>query len=228
MPRTEVPRIRGLGVKKGSVRRLIERNNDYDQRHRHNWDLPLEDKDGWSSHYSTKHKAFDERSNLGSPRRRSRMSSERKMEVVRDAFRHVCRNPTSKTHTLSEIQLEFGTANKDGTMSVSSAEFRACLPRLLHIVNVSDLHLTSEDEDYIIEELDLNRDGRISYAEFVNFIAFSEVYIRRIARSIQSELLKSYENKGSLRSLFDESLNFCVKNMLEVIGIHPLTMKDYL
>ena len=222
-PRTPVPRIRGIPRSPtGSVRRLVEQNRRRDEEERGN-------RNGYSSsdgsdafgdlRYSPRRRGNtfqtsaeyaeyteSSRSSLSPSLRRGRDSSERKMQIIRDAFRHICRNPTSKTHTLSEIRLEFGTPSADGVMSVSGAAFRAALPRLLHIVNVvpRELDLNERDEEFLVEQIDLDHDGKITYAEFVNFITFSDDHLRRIARSIQRKLRKTHRTDASLRQLFDD------------------------
>ena len=110
-PRTPVPRLR-IGRSDGSVRSLIEKSR------RHNRSEALSS--GSSSDESDDLRYSPRR------RRRGRGSSERKVQIIRDAFRHVCRDPTSKTHTLSEMRLEFGR-RRDGVMSVPAAAFRAAL-----------------------------------------------------------------------------------------------------
>lgn len=216
-PRTPVPRIRGISDSRtGSVRRLINKNRRHGDGSRSRSSRSREfgrdnssddDSDGFSDRMNTfDSSASSLRSSRTQALRRGRNSSERKMEIIRDAFRHVCRSPTSKTHTLSEIRLEFGKPDVDGNMSVSSTAFRAALPRLLHIVNVSthDLDLSMRDEEFIVEQIDLNRDGKITYAEFVNFITFSDTHLRQIARLIQSKIRNVHSTDASLRQLFDE------------------------
>jgi Ca2+-binding EF-hand superfamily protein len=128
-----------------------------------------------------------------------------KIEIIRKAFRHLCRDPTVKMRTLQDIRLQFGTPNADGTMRVSSEVFRQSIPKLMSIVQVDDMtSLNHSDIDYLIEEIDLNHDHSITYSEFINFIAFPKSKLRKIARAIQQKLSKAAKSDADVRQLFNE------------------------
>jgi Ca2+-binding EF-hand superfamily protein len=130
-------------------------------------------------------------SNSRQRHRRSQTKSD-KVEIIRKAFRHLCRDPSTKMRTLSDIRLQFGVPNEDGTMIVSSEEFRQSIPKLLNIVQVdTNITMNNNDINYLIEEIDLNHDHSITYAEFINFITFQKAKLRGIARSIQLKLSKT-------------------------------------
>ena len=202
MSTSPVPRLRL--EKMSSVGQLVRRSkvqeskaNDSDEE---NYEENYNRRNSNSSHLSYDDYDYDRRDYYG--RHRNRMSQVDKIEIIRKAFRHLCRDPTVKMRTLQDIRLQFGTPNADGTMRVSSEVFRKSIPKLMSIVQVDDMtSLNQSDIDYLIEEIDLNHDHSITYSEFINFIAFPQSKLRKIARAIQQKLSNAAKSDADVRQL---------------------------
>ena len=190
------------------------RNRSRNRSRNHNSSSSSYNSDSDTDYYSSNDSDNEYYSNSNNNNRRYNSSSNKssnnssksdKVDIIRKAFRHLCRDPATKMRTLEDIRLQFGTPNEDGTMVVTSDAFRLAIPKLLNIVQVnSSLRLSDSDINYLIEEIDLNHDSSITYAEFVNFISFPKSKLRRIARSIQLKLSKTTKTDKEVQEIFLE------------------------
>ena len=212
VPRLKLENMSSVGrlihKKRDTFSKIIEENYDNNlYPNKYNPNSPHNQHNQNLNHYSSDsdEEPFADRRRRYPARRRHRLKTSDKIEIIRKSFRQVSRDPAMKMQTLTSIRLQFGKPNKDGTMQVSTNQFRASIPQLLNIVSVdARMSLTPSEIDTLIEEIDLNRDGNITYGEFVNFIAFKKSKLRRIARVIQQKLSHTVQTDAQVQQLFRE------------------------
>ena len=72
------------------------------------------------------------------------------------------------------------------------------------MVNVVDLDMTVRDEKALVDAIDLNHDGKISYAEFINFMTFSDARLRAVCRALQKKMKALCRNEDDMRRVFGQ------------------------
>ena len=147
-------------------------------------------KRGNSSDFSSSEDLSDQDSRYSDSSEESRHSDD-PVEIIRGAFRQLCTNEQGRLNIINSIAGHFKETASGKEMP--GAEFKKILPSILRKMRVSR-KLSDQEKSEILEEVDLNRDGSVSFSEFINYITYPKAKLRRIARSISDTINKNMKN----------------------------------
>eukprot|EP00505_MAST-04D_sp_SCG-Rhode-Island_P000573 Stramenopile-MAST_4_protein_573 len=116
-------------------------------------------------------------------------SADTAVDIIRQGFRLLCSDEHGRLKTLDQLSMHFKETGRGGEKEIPGPEFKRTLPKLLKLMHINRV-LTDQETSDILEEVDLDRDGSVSYSEFINFITYSSTKLRRIARSISATMNK--------------------------------------